>query len=345
MLKPNDTAPAAHEDPGGLYTFSDGSRTHTTNIRSLAGGFTGRLRAPGSRELAAASLILAGLAATLFAVSLNAQYRYVLAAKHVGWAAMFEAFALDAGLIIFTLLALGLSRRGLPSRTERILIMVCAVLSALMNYAASDVTSPRSVLAYVMPPVFLAICVDRLVAVVRRWVLGHDDHSAWRHAASASAATGRMLAGAGTASARLAALAALYALRTMLAPKETGTGLRLAVLNATPLPEARTRPELPAAPAAPLPDDYADPQPDLAGGETKSARLRALYDGRAGLGPKYPGHGDRAKVGQAAAELAKRIPGGMHEGQARTVLASYVKALNTSSAAATVAARRNGQQP
>ncbi len=51
-------------------------------------------------------------------------------------------------MIVFTLLALGLSRAGKSSRTERALILACAAASAYMNVSAADTASPRSVVAY-----------------------------------------------------------------------------------------------------------------------------------------------------------------------------------------------------
>ena len=132
---------------------------------------------------------------------------------------------LDVGMIIFAVLGLGLSRQGKPSRVERSLIMVCAVLSAAMNYAASDTASPRSVVAYTAAPVFLAIVTDRVIAVVRRHVLGIDEASAWT-------TLGRVL----KSCAHLSAVVLLYGLRFVLAAPETATGLRRMVLAAAPIP-------------------------------------------------------------------------------------------------------------
>ncbi len=106
-------------------------------------------------------------------------------------------------MIVFTLLALGLSRAGKSTRTERVLILACAAASAYMNVSAADTASPRSVVAYAVAPVALAVVVDRVVAVIRRHVLADDEASAWT-------ALGRALA----AAARLAGLVLLYSLRT-----------------------------------------------------------------------------------------------------------------------------------
>ena len=169
------------------------------------------------------------LAAGLFVVSLTAQYRYVFAVKHQSVPSAIEAIGLDVGMAVFSLLALGLAMAGQSARIERALIVVCAVASAGQNYAAADVTSPRSVAAYVMPPLFLALVVDRVVAVVRRHVLGDAERSVW-------AAVGRGVA----AVVKGLGLVLLYLLRLVLAPPSTSAGLRRIVLIAAPLPEAAT---------------------------------------------------------------------------------------------------------
>ena len=107
--------------------------------------------------------------------------------------------------------------------------MVCALGSAAMNYGAADVSSLRSVAAYVMPPVFLAIVTDRVIAVVRRHMLGMEaERSAWAVIGRAALA---VLTGAGKA--------VLYGLRLALAPGSTLSGARTLVLLATPLPGPR----------------------------------------------------------------------------------------------------------
>jgi hypothetical protein len=152
----------------------------------------------------------------LFAVSLEAQYRYVFHAKHQSAASWVEALALDVGMAIFSLLALGLARAGKPARVERFLITACATASGVMNFAAANDASPKSVLAYVMPPVFLAVVVDRVVSVVRRHVLGEYERSPWLAAAPLG----------------------LYLARLVLAPPSTAAGLRRWLLLKTPLPAA-----------------------------------------------------------------------------------------------------------
>jgi hypothetical protein len=182
---------------------------------------------PGSRLIGSGAFLLFLLGTGLLAVSFAAQYQYVLRERHQHVASLIEAGALDVGLIIFSLLAIGLARAGLSAKVERAAVMGCAIGSAVMNYAAADVTSPRSVLAYCMPPVFLAFVVDRVVRTIQRHVLGMSEgRSPW-------AVVGTTMARL----ARFAGLSALYVLRFLVDRKGTRAGIRAAILNATPLPE------------------------------------------------------------------------------------------------------------
>ncbi len=209
----------------GLYevTEPDGTRWITNLTRKISGETH-----PGRALVNTAAILLGLLDAGLFAVSLAAQYQYIFHAKHQSWPAIIEAVALDAGMVIFSLLALGLARGRQAAPVERALIVVCAFGSAAMNYGAADVSSPRSVAAYVMPPVFGAIVTDRVISTVRRHMLGMEaERSAWAAAGRAALA---VLATAGKT--------VLYGLRLVLAPRSTLSGARVLVLLATPLPGA-----------------------------------------------------------------------------------------------------------
>ena len=282
-------------------------------------------RPPGSVLVSVATVLLGLLAVGLFIVSLAAQYEFVLAQKHEAVPAVIEAVALDVGMTIFSLLALGLAMAGQPARTERGLIIACAAGSAAMNYAAANDRSPRSVAAFVLPPVFLAIVVDRVVAVVRRHVLGDTDRSAWT-------GFGRVV---------------LYGLRFLLAAPTTAKGLRRWVLVATPLPDPSTAAlspvtsNVPALPAAVTPGNAgvptATPGPEArvngtpingrgdrpAGprGESKRAQLISAYEALQGTDARY---GDRSKASQVARELAAEV--GMQWGSARTALYRHLDA-------------------
>lgn len=192
---------------------------------------------PGMRLIGTGAVLLVLLGAGLLAVSYAAQYRYVLGERGQVTASLIEAGALDVGMIIFSLIALGLALAGLASKTERAAIIACAVASAVMNFASADSASWRSVLAWTMPPVFLAFVVDRVVSATRRHVLGmRGGVSPWMAAASGA---GRAL--------RFAAMAVLYGVRFVLAPPSTAAGVRRAVLAATPLPRAPERPAIEAS--------------------------------------------------------------------------------------------------
>ena len=274
-----------------------------TNVRRIAGAD----RAPGSALVSAATILLGLLAAGLFVVSLTAQYRYVFAVKHQSVPSAIEAIGLDVGMAVFSLLALGLAMAGQSARIERALIVVCAVASAGQNYAAADVTSPRSVAAYVMPPLFLALVVDRVVAVVRRHVLGDAERSVW-------AAVGRAV----TAACKVLGLVLLYLLRLVLAPPSTSAGLRRIVLNAAPLPEAARSPAaVPLTSAEPPAIDPPPPvtEPPELEGASKRARLAWHYE-------RDAAYGDRSAAAATAKRLAPVVD--LSEGTARAYIAQIL---------------------
>jgi hypothetical protein len=310
---PADVVALAHDQSApprgpGLFEVVRGSGERViTNVRRLAGAE----RAPGSRLVLAATILLGLLAAGLFVVTLNAQYKYVWTVKQQSVPSMIEAASLDLGMAIFTLLALGLAMAGQSARIERALIVACALGSAAQNYAAADVTSPRSVAAYVAPSLFLALVVDRVVAVVRRHVLGAAEGSVW-------VTVGR----AGTALAKGLGLVLLYGLRFVLAPPSTGMGLRRVVLNAAPLPAAPARPELLAAGEVPAIDPPPATEPPELEGASKKARLAWWYE-------RDQDYGNRAAVAAAAKRLAPKVD--LSEGTARAYIGAVLDGLDRAS--------------
>lgn len=281
--------------PGLFQIVRANGETAMTNVRRLAGAE----RTPGSALVMSAVILLGLLAAGLFVVSLAAQYRYVFAVKHESVPSAIEAIGLDAGMTVFSLLALGLAMAGQSARIERALIVVCAVASAAQNYAAADVTSPRSVAAYVMPPLFLALVVDRVVAVVRRHILGDAERSVW---ATAGRGTAALVKGLG--------LVLLYLLRFVLAPPSTGAGLRRVVLNAAPVPAAPERPTVAVVPVPAIEPPPVTEPPELAGA-SKRARLAWWYE-------RDADYRNRSAVAAAAKRLAPLVELG--EGTARAYL-------------------------
>ena len=260
-------------------TRDGGERLHVRVWRRAGTG-----RAPGSVLIAVAAWLLALIGGGALFVSFSAQYAYIVTVRRQDAASVIEALLLDLLMIVFTLLALGLSRAGQPARAERALILACAAASAYMNVAAVNVASPRSVTAYAVAPVALAVVVDRVVAVIRRHVVADREPSAW-------ITVGRAVA----AAARIAGLVLLYCLRFALAASETARGLRRMVLDAAPLP---------ALPKTPAPEAIEPPR-------TKKAVLLALY--RA-----HPHYGDRSRASRVAAELAEQA--GLQAGTARSYL-------------------------
>jgi hypothetical protein len=313
-------------EQGGVRVVEhvNGKRYAFDGFRELEGmRLEGDERPPGSVLIGLAAWLLALIGAGALFVSFSAQYTYVFHVRHQDAASVIEALLLDLLMIVFTLLALGLSRAGKSSRTERALILATAAASAYMNVSAADTASPRSVAAYVLAPVALAVVVDRVVAVIRRHVLGTDEASAWT-------ALGRSAAGA----ARLAGVTALYLLRFVLAPPETAKGLRRQVLEMTPLPgiggprpHALPAPDVAALPAATAPGSAvtasADPQtpaqPRGRRGESKTARFLTLVTERHGPLSTI----DPSRVSRIASDLAPMVD--LNVGSARSVLGGLVR--------------------
>jgi hypothetical protein len=246
--------------------------------------------------IAAAALLLAGLAAAMGIVSWHAQYAFIYAIKHQQLAAALEALGLDAGAVIFSVLGIALARLGRRAVIERVLVCVCAAGSCAMNAAGADLGSPRSVAAFVMPPILFAITSDRLVSVIRRSALGPQadseaQRSAWR----------------------VAGLAALYLLRLAVAPPSTVTGARRALLNATPLPSAAV-----AAPEPPGAIVRCSHRGRRKGGATKTQRFLDLVAERHGPLSAFP----LANVSKVATALAPEVD--LHPGSARTALKAAV---------------------
>ena len=285
-----------------VLEHANGDKYAADGFRKLEGvHLEGEDRAPGAALISWAAWLLALIGAGALYVSFTAQERYVFAARHQDAASIVEALLLDLLMIVFTLLALGLSRAGKSSRTERALILASAAASAYMNVSAADTASPRSVVAYAVAPVALAVVVDRVVAVIRRHVQADEETSAWTALAAAFASAGR-----------LAVVIVLYSLRFVLAPPSTARGLRRQVLIMTPLPAAEIPP--PAVLQIEPPADEIEEPPELEGA-SKRARLAWWYE-------QDPGYGDRTAVAAAAKRLAPRVD--LAEGTARAYIGRIV---------------------
>ncbi len=281
--------------------------------------------------IAGACLLLACLAVAMGVTSFHAQFTYIFATKRQWAPAVLEALGLDAGAVTFSLLGIALARLGRRAAVERVLVVTCALGSCGMNVINANLGSPRSVAVYAMPPMLFALTSDRLVAVVRRAALGRtaDDaaqKSAWHLA-------GRSL---------------LYCVRFAVDRRGTATGLRHAMLAATPLPQAATplspesadlvsafseairRGDLstgldsPSVPqTTPQPAERSTPRRPRSrsyrsGRGTKTARFLALVQDRYGPLAEF----QLADVYRVSTALAPRVR--LHAGSARTALRAAV---------------------
>jgi hypothetical protein len=294
----------------------------------------------GAGLLSAASCLLLVLAAAQGYVSFRAQYAFVDHAKHARLPSVLEALGLDTGAVIFALLALSLARLGRRGAVERFLNVACALGSLAMNLLAADLTSPRSITVWVLPSVLYALASDRLIAVVRRWVLSRDngagtaqEGSAWRSFGSLGLWGLRLIFDVpGT-------LAGFRRWILTVAPVAPGTraGAQLAVGDlraqlpggsqaegAADQPAGRSAPDAGAQHERPghgaPPAQGGRPSGELARGEKKREALIRLYERCGETGDLR--YGDRAKAAELAAEIAGRI--GYHPGTARRELARYL---------------------
>jgi hypothetical protein len=273
----------------------------------LSQGKSGR----GTWLLTVASCLLLLLAAAQGYVSFRAQYSFVDHAKHARLPSTLEALGLDTGAVIFALLALSLARQGRRAAVERVLNVACAIGSMTMNLLAADLNSPRSITVWVMPSALYALASDRLITVVRRWVLSSEPGAEHAEEGSPWRAFGGLV---------------LWLLRLVLDLPGTVTGFRRWVLVAAPMAPG-LRAALPVADdPVPLPAGDQSGSPDsathseLAPGEKKRDALIRLYERCGETGD--PRYGDRTKAAQMAGEIADRIS--YHPGTARRELAKYL---------------------
>lgn len=280
-------------------------------------------KTPGSWLVASATWLLMLLDGGLFYVSFAAQYSFIYADKHNVSASLIEAASADAGLMIVSLLGLGLARQGKNSKAARTLVVFFAGLSALMNFSAVADGSLREILIYVAPAIVIAVITDVVISTVRRIWLGTDEHSIW------------------SAVGKVAGVVALYTLRLVLAPLSTPAGLRRYVLEIAPLPEAPVKATtvIDLQPiAAPVDEDQAArparkpashrksvkaaaPKAIAAPkGETKKDKLLAAYR-------SHSLYGDREKAAAVAKELAP-LAGYATDGTPRAVILAELKRLD-----------------
>lgn len=231
----NTAAPAPAARPSG-----EGRAVQVYNLRYLpkwwpnqgsdGGGDARKRDVAGGLLLGGASLLLLALAAAQGYVSFRAQYTFIHEIKRENTASMLEALGLDAGAVIFALLALALARLGRPAIVERTLNLACVAGSLTMNAMSADFTSVKSIAVWTLPAVLYAAGSDRVIAVVRRRALARMP-GAGRDVsplAAALAATAAVMKGIG-----------LWLLRLVLAPQSTLGGFRAWVVDEAPVAPGR----------------------------------------------------------------------------------------------------------
>ena len=128
-----------------------------------------RPRSDGDRSatwLRWAMAALGLLAATAAAVSFQAQFTMVLAAKGVPWVAALEAGIPDAAAMVFACLGIALALHGKRAIRARVLNVGAVATSVTMNAIAAG-PGWRDWAIWIMPPVAYALASDTLIGVVR----------------------------------------------------------------------------------------------------------------------------------------------------------------------------------
>jgi hypothetical protein len=187
---------------------------------------TNRAPGPGGRSgtwLRCAMLALGLLAAAAAAVSFEAQYRMVYAAKGIRWAAGLEAAIPDAAALVFASLGIALALHGKRAIRARLLNVGAVATSVTMNLLAAE-PGWRNLAIWVMPAIAYALASDTAIGVIRAWSIARQcelGEALAEDEATPLATLGRV---------------ALYSLRFVLAAPSTASGVRRQVLNMTPLP-------------------------------------------------------------------------------------------------------------
>ena len=289
-----------------------------------------RPREAGQSDRSAAWLrnAMAGLgilAAAAAAVSFEAQFRMVLAAKGTTWVAAVEAGIPDAAALVFASLGIALALHGKRAIRARVLNVASVATSVTMNLLAAQ-PGWRNLAIWIMPPVFYALASDTAIGVIRAYAIARQ-----RELSEA-------LAEDETTPLAILAGVALWTLRLVLAPPSTLSGFRRWVVESCPVAPGRralaAAPDVTALPAAPTPGSAvstSDPQPPSPDqgkpprprgprSESKTARFLTLvherYGELAGIDP--------AKVSRIATDLAPEV--GLNVGAARAALLPKVRA-------------------
>ena len=287
---------------------------------------------PGDRSarwLRAATLALGLLAGAAAAVSFEAQYRMVYAAKGVTWAAALEAGIPDAAALVFAALGIALALHGKRAIRARVLNVGAVATSVTMNAIAAG-PGWRDWAIWIMPPVAYALASDTLIGVVRA------------HAIAQQRESGDTLADDDATPLAVMTGVLLWALRLTLAPASTLTGFREWVLDECPVAPGRraevrsiTAPTtdteglcpdclsavtdehgfcVNCGPEVPVPEAVRQPRDG-----SKTSRFLQLVEQQHGPLSAI----DPSKVSRISSELAPLVD--LHPGSARSVLGKRVR--------------------
>ncbi len=176
--------------------------------------------------LRCAMLALGLLAASAAAVSFEAQFRMVMAAKSIRWAAALEAGIPDAAALVFAALGIALALYGKRAIRARVLNVASVATSVSMNLLAAA-PGWRNLAIWVMPPIAYALASDTAIGVIRAWTLARKRE------------LGEALADEETTPLAIVSGMALWGLRLILAPASTLSGFRGWVLEECPVAPGR----------------------------------------------------------------------------------------------------------
>jgi hypothetical protein len=332
------TVPITAEDRGpdrtrGLWLrqFTDpdgiGTRPVLTNLK-VAGRKGSSDRARTWLRVAMAALGILALTAAI--VSYQAQYVMIYAYKGVKIIAALQAGIPDAAALVFASLGIALALTGKRAIRARVLNVAAVGTSIVMNLLAAS-AGWKALAVWVLAPVAYAVTSDTLIGVLRSWTLARQREM------------NADLADDDTTLLAVIGKAVLYSARFVVAPRSTAKGARLALLNATPLPE----PEAPRPVLTPLPIIGASlpvpPKPRaITPPAPKSPRPRKTTTTRTPTSGKQDAliklatgsHGLASlpvdQVSRLATRLAPEV--GIHPATARRVLVNHARALQNGGA-------------
>src|SRR6185437_15892231 len=121
---------------------------------------------PAALWLRTAAAGLGVLAAAAAAVSFTAQYRMVVATRHLPAIAALEAAIPDAAALVFASLGIALALHGRRALRARTLNLAAVAASVAMN-ALAAAPGWRNLAIWALPPVAYALASDTLITVLR----------------------------------------------------------------------------------------------------------------------------------------------------------------------------------